>query len=80
MMPPSGLSPAFCALPAIHLQADLVTIAYSVEDGDTPNRERLVEKNGFKSPMAGQGTVARPSLTRSSGLRKTCVQKTECSI
>ena len=31
---------------------------------DTYNREWLVEKNGFLSPLAGQGGMARPGLTR----------------
>ena len=32
----------------------------------------------LQKPLASQGPVARPSLTRSSGLIKTCVQETGC--
>lgn len=45
---------------------------------DIDNRELPVEENGFKKPLAGQGPVARPSLSRSGGLIKTWVQKTGC--
>jgi len=35
-------------------------------------------KERLYKPSAGQGPVARPSLIRSGGLRKTCVQETGC--
>jgi putative transposase len=46
---------------------------------DTYNREWLLEKKRLSQPLAGQGPVARPGLSRQGSLRKTCVQTTGCS-